>query len=134
MVTIDHTTPFTWTVGSASALTVSGLVVGFGGVGAVSARAPGASRASTPATKRKISPADSVLNDAVDDDRDMPGFPRFELGTARRFVTPGANTKRDDARCDRGNRPPRSGDHLRQRIDNGPKGSRRVKLWARCAT
>src|SRR3954447_439098 len=78
-VTIDHTTPLTCTVGSASALTVSGLA-GDVGVGMVSARAPGASRASTPATRRKISAPDSVLMDAVDDDRDIPGFPRFDTG------------------------------------------------------
>src|SRR3954452_10859727 len=84
MVTIDHTTPLTWTVGSASALTVSGLLAA-GGVGIVSARAPGASRAKTPPTKSMISVAASVRMEAADDDPDIPGFPRSTSGKAPRF-------------------------------------------------
>src|SRR5947199_6632982 len=101
MVTIDHTTPFTWTVGSASALTVSGLVAE-GGVGCVSAHAAGASRPRTPPTRSMINAPATVLMDAADDNRNIPGFPRSTSGKALDFVTPATNTKRDDHRRGRG--------------------------------
>src|SRR3954454_18925417 len=79
MVTIDHTTPFTWTVGSASALTVSGLLAA-AGVGSVSASAAGASSARTPPTRSMTNAPANALMDADDDDRDMSGFPRSTPG------------------------------------------------------